>query len=434
MKQKIHDIAKLDSGYVIASLMSKLHDLQLCEDCYQDAILAALQYWPKNGVPSHTKAWLITTAHRKALDILRRGQNFRSKQDLIIYEAQLTAGENTLKWQADEITHRGNVPSPHIPAANIMDDEQLKLIFMCCHPALNRQAQIALSLKIIGGLTTQEIASAFLTSETTMAQRLVRAKQKIKAAGISFKLPHLDQLVSRVDVILSTIYFIYNESYVATKSDALTNVNLANEAMALCRNVCHFMPNNAEAKGLLALILLQISRIDARVNEAGEFVTLAQQDRRLWRVEQVSEGKALLIAALTQQNIGKYQLLAAINCCHADAKHYKNTDWPQIKLLYEQLYKLEPSPIILMNVIISDAQTNLADMDLQYKLLGQLVLIERENELANYQPFYAVKADFQIRLAQISAAIITLDKAIQLTQNTIEIAYLTKKRDQLCLH
>lgn len=434
VQDKIKQIAKVETRYVIASLMNKLRDLQLCEDSYQDAIISALQHWPKNGVPSFPRAWLITTAHRKALDFLKRGQNFRSKTELIQYETQLNSDENELKWNENVEHNMGSMPNPHLSNATEMDDEQLKLIFMCSHPALNRQAQIALSLKVIGGLSTEEIASAFLTNETTMAQRLVRAKQKIKNAGIAFKLPATEDLPNRIDIILSTIYFIYNESYVATNSDSLTKVNLAEEAIGLCRNVCHFMPDNAEAKGLLALILLQLARIEARVDAAGAFVPLEKQDRALWDVGKISEGKQLIITALTMQQIGKYQLLAAINSCHADAKIFEETDWLQIKLLYDQLYKIELSPIILLNIIVAQSQTDLDDPILQRQMLDKLSAIEAGKKLTNYQPFYAVKADFLIRLGRELEAKIALDKAISLTHNQIEIDYLTEKLNRLCLH
>ena len=431
---KITEITKAESRYVIASLMNKLRDLQLCEDSYQDAIISALQHWPQNGVPSSPRAWLITTAHRKALDFLKRGQNFRSKTELIQYETQLNADENELKWNENVENNIGSMPNPHLSKATEMDDEQLKLIFICCHPALNKPAQIALSLKIIGGLSTEEIASAFLTSETSMAQRLVRAKQKIKQAGIAFKLPETADLAARVDIILSCIYFIYNESYVATNSDSLTQVNLAKEAINLCRNVCHFMPDNAEAKGLLALILLQLARLDARVDTNGAFVPLERQDRSLWDATKISEGKQLIITALTMQRIGKYQLLAAINSCHADANNFDQTDWLQIKLLYDQLYKIEPSPIILINIIVAQSQTNLNDPNLQTQMFEKLCMIEADKQLENYQPFYAVKADFLIRLGREVEAKNTLDKAISLTHNQIEIDYLTEKYNNLCLH
>lgn len=431
VKQKITEITKAQSRYVIASLMNKLRDLQLCEDSYQDAIIAALQHWPKNGVPNSPRAWLITTAHRKALDFLKRGQNFRSKTELIQYEVQLNADENTLKWNEQAENQISSMPNPHLPPNSEVDDEQLKLIFMCCHPALNKQAQIALSLKIIGGLTTEEIASAFLTNQATMAQRLVRAKQKIKNAGIAFKLPATEVLASRIDIILSCIYFIYNESYVATNSNSLTKIDLAEEAIGLCRNVCHFMPNNAEAKGLLALILLQLARIDARVDANGAFVPLEQQDRSLWNSNKISEGKQLVITALTMQNIGKYQLLAAINSCHADAKTFAQTDWPQIKLLYDQLYKLEPSPIILLNIIVAQSQTDLSNLKLQQQMFEKLCKIEADKTLDNYQPLYAVKADFLIGLGRTVEAKKALNKAIALTQNQIEIDYLSQKLKNL---
>ncbi|MBL1420236.1 MAG: sigma-70 family RNA polymerase sigma factor [Alphaproteobacteria bacterium] len=434
VQDKINQIAKAETRYVIASLMNKLRDLQLCEDSFQDAIISALQHWPKNGVPNSPRAWLITTAHRRALDFLKRGQNFRSKTELIQYEVQLNADENNLKWNDAIENQVSSMPNPHLPPNSEIDDEQLKLIFMCCHPALNKQAQIALSLKIIGGLCTEEIASAFLTNEATMAQRLVRAKQKIKKASIAFKLPATQDLPSRIDIILSTIYFIYNESYVATNSESLTKVNLAEEAIGLCRNVCHFMPNNAESKGLLALILLQLARIDARVDAKGAFVPLEHQDRNLWNINKISEGKQLIITALTMQQIGKYQLLAAINSCHADAKNFAETDWQQIKLLYDQLYKLEPSPIILLNIIVAQRQTDLADMQLQEQMFTKLSLIEAGKKLATYQPLFAVKADFLIRLGRKAEAKKALDKAISLTHNQIEINYLTEKLNNLCLH
>ncbi|NRA88982.1 MAG: sigma-70 family RNA polymerase sigma factor [Rhizobiales bacterium] len=318
---KINKIAKAETRYVIASLMNKLSDLQLCEDSFQDAIIVAMMTWPKNGVPNNPRAWLITTAHRKALDFLKRGKNFRSKFDLIQYETQLNAEENALKW-SDPINNESS-PTAHtlqLNNPNHIDDEQLKLIYMCCHPALTQQAQVALSLKIIGGLTTEEIAAAYLTNETTMAQRLVRAKKKIKQAGITFKIPDINFLNTRIESILSTIYLVYNESYVATTGQNLTKINLAEEAISLCQNVCHFIPDSAEAKGLLALMLLQIARINARVDNKGNYVPLEFQNRTLWNQHHLKNGKKLVLEALKMQKLGKYQLLAAINSCHTHPK------------------------------------------------------------------------------------------------------------------
>ncbi len=426
IKQIITNIARTEKHYVIASLMARVHDLQLCEDSFQDALIAALIFWTKNGVPSAPRAWLITTAHRKSLDFLRRGKNFRSKADLIQYQVQLNANENELKWNQTIENTISAIPSPHLLSPNMVDDERLKLIFLCCHPALNKQAQIALSLKIIGGLTTEEIAAAFLTKKVTMAQRLVRAKQKIKVAGIAFKLPDSEHLVMRAEVILSTIYLIYNESYRATNSDSLTKIDLAKEALILCRTICQLAPENAEAKGLLALILLQLARYEARICGDGGFVTLEKQNRDLWDKDQIIEGRDLVITALKMQNIGKFQLLAAINCCHADAPTFEQTDWLQICLLYEQLYKLEPTAINQLNIITSQSLLANTDIALLYNKLIQLEL-----ELVDYQPYYATKAELLKRHNKIEDAKIALDKAINLSNNKIEVGYLMKKRADL---
>ncbi len=430
VKNKINQISRAEKQYVIASLMAKLRDLQLCEDSFQDAIIAALIHWSKNGIPTSPRAWLVTTAHRKALDFLKRGQNFRSKTDLIQYETQLNADENTLKYNEEiEQSSTQMMPNPHLSNPNKIDDEQLKLIFMCCHPAINKQAQVALSLKIIGGLTTKEIASAFLTSKTTMDQRLVRAKQKIKNANIAFCLPKTEALTERTDAILSTIYLIYNESYVATESKALTNVNLANEAITLCRNLLSLMPQHAETKGLLALMLLQFARRDARVCKNGRFLSLENQDRSLWCKTKLSEGKDLLLNALLKQDIGKYQLLAAINSCHGDAKTYEGTDWQQIELLYQELYKIEPSPIVTTNILVAKSMiepNNIKRLKFIYSHLLKL-----EAQLHNYQPYFATKADFLIRLNQKKQATIALQKAINLTDNQIEKDFLLIKYGNL---
>ncbi|MGI9372447.1 MAG: RNA polymerase sigma factor, partial [Hyphomicrobiales bacterium] len=309
-------------GRVLAALIAFLRDFELAEDALQDACVSAIEKWPEAGLPEVPQAWLLQTAKRKAIDHIRRAKRFDAKR-------------------ADLKQHLKN---EHLDGDAELDqpipDERLSLIFTCCHPALNEKAQVALTLKTLGGLTTAEIARAFMVEEKTMAQRIVRAKRKIRRANIPYKIPDKDDWPNRLDAVLATIYFIFNEGYAATSGDDLVRADLCQEAIRLARLLVQLAPHEPEAAGLLALLLLHDSRRDARTDSAGTFIPMQAQDRSLWNSEQIAEGCARTMAALARKNPGPYQIQAAISAVHSEAPSHSETDWREIVLLYGKLYEL----------------------------------------------------------------------------------------------
>lgn len=388
-------------GYILATLVASLRDLQLAEDALQDAAVAALESWAAAGVPEHPRAWLLRTARNKAIDRLRRDARFEAKQEEL---TRLT--EQQAATDDDEIE------------ATVVD-ERLSLIFTCCHPALGEQARVALTLRSLGGLTTTEIARAFLVPETTMAQRLVRAKRKIQAANIPYRVPPPELWPQRLGPVLAVIYFIFNEGYEATSGKELTREELCAEAIRLGRVLVDLAPHEPEAAGLLALMLLHDARRPARTNTEGRFVPLEDQDRALWDRKKIAAGETILRAALGLGNAGPYQLQAAISAVHVAAPSYAETDWRQIVGLYRKLYARLPTVVVRLNGIVA-----LSYAEGAAAALTELDALEDADALDRYQPFHAARADLLRRAGHGDAAALAYERAIELTSNLAELEFL----------
>ncbi len=398
----IETVMRADGGRLLASLIGQLRDFQLAEDCLQDAVTAAIELWPTSGIPASPQGWLLQVARRKALDRLRRAANFKTKQ--AEYAALL------------QLDHQSTDESDSFP------DDRLRLIFTCCHPALDETTRIALTLRTLGGLTTTEIARAFLIGEDAMAQRLVRAKHKIIKAGIRYEVPAPPDWPPRFESVLNVIYLIFNEGY-ASRAEPYVRDDLMQEAMRLARMILRLRPHEAEAEGLLALMLLHHGRVPARVNNAGETVPLDEQDRSLWNFDETKAGLALVETALRRGAAGPFQLQAAISAVHAEAPVFAATDWKQIVLLYGELIRHKPNPVIEINRIAALSHAEGPDFALQ-------LLLQWQEQLQSYQPFHAVKADVLRRLNS-AEAIAAYDHALSLTRNPQERAFLLRRRN-LC--
>jgi RNA polymerase sigma-70 factor, ECF subfamily len=381
---------------VVATLIRDLRDIDVAEDALSDALEAALVTWPRTGVPDNPGAWLTVAARRKAIDRLRRERR----------HAELVS----------QLEEEAPVNETTIP------DERLSLIFTCCHPALAPDAQVALTLKLVGGLTTAEIARAFLVSEETLAQRLVRAKSKIRAAGIPYRVPPDHLLPDRLTSALAVVYLIFNEGYSATGGDALTRPDLMAEAIRLGGILAALMPDETEVLGLEALLLLQASRTHARTRTDGALVLLEDQDRSLWDRDLISRGTALLDRALALRHPGPYQLQAAIAALHAEATSSEETDWQQIVLLYGELARLQPSPVVELNRAVAVAMAHGPDAGLE--LLEGL-------PLDRYHLFHSARADLLRRSGRSDEARIEYEHARELATNDAELAFLDKRLDEL---
>lgn len=390
---------------LVASVARRFGDLDIAEDAAAEAFETAVERWSTDGVPPNPGAWLTTTAYRKAIDRLRR----ENKRDVKQKVAQM-------------IHHYDDPPQP----LGAIDDDRLRLIFTCCHPALAMETRVALTLRMVGGLTVAEIARAFLVQESTMGRRITRAKAKIKEARILFRVPSEEDLADRVSGVLAVLFLIFNEGYLATGSDTdPIRHDLTTEAIRLTRLVRDLMPDDGEVAGLLALMLLIEARRTARVSTSGELVPLDQQDRGAWDRELITEGHALVRERLAAGVApGRYQILAAINAVHTSVSDVRDTDWSQIAALYDQLVQLDPSPVVALNRAIAVAELDgpevaLADVD------------RLEAELTDYHAYHATRADLLRRLGRSQQARLAYDKAIELAGNAAEIATLQRRRDQL---
>jgi RNA polymerase sigma-70 factor (ECF subfamily) len=399
---EIERVFRAEYGRAVSVLVRVLGDIGLAEEAVQDAFTAAVARWPSAGVPPSPAGWIITTARHRAIDRLRR-------------EAS-RAGRHREAVRAIECA-RPLEPEEDEEAS--VDDDRLRLIFTCCHPALSQAARVALTLRLLGGLTTTEIARAFLVPEATMAQRLVRAKNKIRDARIPYRIPEARELPDRLGPVLAVVYLILNEGYVASSGAELTRAALCTEAIRLARLLVALLPEAMEARGLLALMLLIEARRGARVGDTGALIPLAEQDRSQWDRVQIAEGQALVRECLRRNTPGPYQIQAAINAVHADAADAGGTDWGQILVLYDHLMALAPSPVVALHRAVAVAEVH-----------GPAAALEAlaSAQLDEYYLFHAVRADLLARLGRRGEAMRAYDAAIARAANAAERAHLTARR------
>ena len=408
-RRAAESVFREESGRIIASLIRISGSFDRAEEAMQEAFASALASWPQRGLPQNPAAWIMTAAHRKLIDGARREQTVRNKQDALRYETEVAVA----------------APSEIEEATMTFLDDRLRLIFTCCHPALNLDAQVALTLRTLGGLTTPQIAKAFLIPETTLAQRLVRAKRKIQEAGIPYEVPPQDRLPERVTAVQTVIYLIFNEGYAASTGNALVRHDLCAEAIRLGRVLCELLPRDAESLGLLALMLLQHSRRDARVVN-GELVTLEDQDRSRWDREAIAEGLLIVERALTLGPPGQYQLQAAIAALHAEPASSANTDWPQIAALYGKLLEINPSPVIALNHAVAVVMGGSLEDGLR-----RIEELGRTGTLDQYYLFHAARADLLRRLHRSEMAAAAYREAVRLATNPVEVSFLQRRLEEL---
>lgn len=408
----IESIFRRESGRIIANLIRVSQSFDLAEEALQDAFASAVIDWTAKGIPDNPGAWITAAAHRKLIDYCRRNRTRREK-------------EAELRHQIEGSHTHGPVNlEPDGPVQD--EDDRLRLIFTCCHPALNLEAQVALTLRTLGGLSTVEIARAFLVAEATLAQRLVRAKSKIQQARIPYEVPPLSALPDRLAAVQAVLYLIFNEGYTASSGDNLIRRELCGEAIRLGRTLCELMPQVPENRGLLALMLLHDSRRDTRVSAEGELVPLDLQDRSRWDHEQIAEGCRLVQAALQQHSVGAYQIQAAIAALHAEAATSADTDWKQISALYGELAHIQPSATVALNRAVAIAMDEGLEQGLE--LLGTL---DASGALHSYHLFHAARADLLRRLSRNSEAAAAYRKALSLTANAVERRFLRRRIAEL---
>ena len=397
-----------ESGRVLAALIRQTGDFDRAEDAFQDAVARALQTWPRDGVPANPGAWLFAAARRRAVDLVRRSRV-----------------RPTSVGDLSDVSHAESDPDPD-PDPVAVPDERLRLLFTCCHPALSPQARVALSLRTLGGLTTKEVARAYLEPEATTAQRLVRAKQKIREANIPYALPRAEDLPDRLASVLEVLYLIFNEGYAATDAPSLIRPDLCREATRLARITIELLPHEPEPRGLHALMLLHDARRHARVSPECELVPLDEQDRSLWDRSAIAEGTATLASALPMGRRGPYQIQAAIASLHANAPTATETDWPQIAALYGALLHYLPTPVVRLNAAVAVGMVGRGEAALSW--IGE---IEAEGDLSDYYLLPAARADLLRRAGRFAEAAVAYDDAIRLVRSEPERRYLIRRRSEV---
>ena len=417
VNRALADAHRHEWAQVLAATVRVAGDLDLAQECAQDAYLSALETWRRDGIPRNPGAWLTTTARRKALDSHRRAAALRARIPLLIVEAGGTSrfgvngdGSPAAETQLTEMDH--------IP------DDRLRLIFTCCHPALAREAQVALTLRLVCGLTTEQIAHAFLVSEPTMAARVTRAKKKISGARIPYRVPEAHELPERLDAVLTAVHLVFTAGHTAPTGDALVRPDLVARAIELCRVLADLMPDEREVRGLLALLVITDARRATRVDEVGRLVLLEDQDRSRWDRAAIEQGRAMVLDALRGGRPGRFVIQAAIAALHAEATLFADTDWEQVVDLYELLLATWPSPVVALNRIVavgfrSGPEAGLAELD-------QLEA-EAGRALSTYHYLPATRADFQRRLGRDQAAAASYRRALALVENDVERAFLERR-------
>ena len=415
IRELLDSLYRVDSGRILATLIRLLGDFDLAEEAMHESFAAALSLWPRSGVPGNPRPWLISTARFKAIDTLRRRARFDASQDELaqFLEAQWSSAERSNKNEEDSLEESS------------LEDDRLRLIFTCCHPSLAPEAHVALTLREVCGLTTEEIAKAFLITPRTLAQRIVRAKAKIRETRIPYEVPTQQELPERLGAVLQVIYLVFNEGYSAAAGAEITRAELTGEAIRLGRLLTELRAE-PEIIGLLSLMLLQESRRAARTSPTGELILLENQDRSLWNRDQIAEGVALLEKALKSRRFGSYTLQAAIAAVHAEAESVAVTDWRQIVALYDRLVRIQPSPVVQLNRAVAIAMRDGPEAG-----LAHIDAVLEHGELANYYLAHSARADMYRRLGRTAEARSSYEKALALTQQEPERQFLQERIRQL---
>jgi RNA polymerase sigma-70 factor (ECF subfamily) len=394
---------------VLAATVRVAGDLDLAEECVQDAYVSALDAWTRDGIPTNPGAWLTVASRRRALDAHRREKTLRTKLPLLI-EPDTAPEESTVDGEG----------------VDVIPDDRLRLVFTCCHPALAREAQVALTLRLVCGLTTAEISDAFLVSETTMAARVTRAKKKIQAAHIAYRVPAAADLPERLDAVLTVVHLLFTTGHTAPNGQELVRADLVDRALRLTRMLAQLMPDEREVRGLLALLLLTDARRATRSTSDGRLALLQEQDRSAWDRAAIAEGTALVVGALRGGHPGRFALQAAIAALHAEAPSYAETDWHQMRRLYDELLRVWPSPVVELNRCVATSM-----VDGPAVALAELATLERDERLAGYRYLPATRADLLRRLGRADEAADAYRAALALTENAQERDFLTRRLDAL---